>query len=108
MNRQFVDSDTGKPVEKDDEVKGYEIGSGDYVVLEPEEVASAIPESDKTLAVTAFVGCSQIDDAEVAGCMKSSSTGTACKRASKQARSNSRRAAASIGPKNSANNWLVI
>lgn len=62
VHRQFVDSATEKPVEREDQVKGYEIGSGDYVVLEPEEVAAAIPESDKTLAVTAFVGCNQIDN----------------------------------------------
>ena len=43
VHRQFVDSDTGKPVEKDDQVKGYETGSGEYVVLEPEDVAGAIP-----------------------------------------------------------------
>jgi DNA end-binding protein Ku len=38
------------------------MGSGDYVVLDPEEVAEAIPESDKTLSVEAFVGCGDIDD----------------------------------------------
>ena len=62
IRRQFIDSDTGKPVERDDQVKGYEIGSGDYVILDPEEVASAVPESDKTLSVSAFVGCDEIDD----------------------------------------------
>ena len=62
VRRQFVDSDTGKPVEKEDQVKGYEIASGDYVVLEPEEVAAAIPNSDKTLSVEAFVGRDDIDD----------------------------------------------
>ena len=62
VTRQFVDSDTGEPVEKDDQVKGYENGSGDYVVLEPDEVAAAIPESDKTLAVEAFIPCGAIDD----------------------------------------------
>jgi DNA end-binding protein Ku len=62
VRRQFVDSDTGKSVERDDQVKGYETGSGDYVVLEPEEVAAAVPHSDKTLAVDAFVRCRDIDD----------------------------------------------
>jgi DNA end-binding protein Ku len=62
VRRQFVDSDTGKTVEKDDQVKGYETGSGEYVVLEPEEVAAAVPHSDKTLAVNAFVRCRDIDD----------------------------------------------
>ena len=62
VRRQFVDSETGKPVEKEDQVKGYEIGSGDYVVLEPEEVAAAVPNSDKTLSVEAFIGRDDIDD----------------------------------------------
>lgn len=62
VHRAFVDSDTGKPVEKDDQVKGYEVSSGDYVMLEPDEVAEAVPESDKTLSVSAFIGCSDVDD----------------------------------------------
>ena len=62
VHRQFVDSDTGKPVERDDQVKGYETGSGEYVVLEPEDVAGAVPQSDKTLAVDAFIRCGDIDD----------------------------------------------
>ena len=62
VRRVFVDSDTGKPVDKDEQVKGYEVGKGDYVVLEPDEVAAAVPESDKTLSVSAFVACTDIDD----------------------------------------------
>lgn len=62
VSRQFVDSATGKAVEKDDQVKGYEVSQGDYVVLDPEEVAAAVPESDKTLSVSAFIGCGDIDD----------------------------------------------
>jgi hypothetical protein len=57
IRREFVDSETGDPVERDDQVKGYEIENGDYVVLEPEEVAAAIPDSDKTLKIEAFVPC---------------------------------------------------
>ncbi len=62
VRRQFVDSDTGKPVEREDQVKGYEVGSGEYIVLDPEEVASAVPESDKTLAVSTFIALGDIDD----------------------------------------------
>jgi DNA end-binding protein Ku len=46
VRRQFVDSDTGKPVAKEQQVKGYEVGQGDYVVLEPEDVAAAVLESN--------------------------------------------------------------
>jgi len=62
VHREFVDGETGKPVQRDDQVKGYEIGKGDYVMLEPDEVAAAVPQSDKTLAVTAFIKCGEIDD----------------------------------------------
>ena len=61
VQRQFIDSDTGKPVEREDQVKGYEVGSGEYIVLEPEEVAAAVPESDKTLAVEAFIPYDELD-----------------------------------------------
>jgi DNA end-binding protein Ku len=61
VHREFVDSETGKPVERDEQVKGYEVNR-DYVVLEPEEVSSAVPESDKTLKIEAFVPCHEIDD----------------------------------------------
>ena len=62
VRRQFVDADTGKPVEKGDQVKGYEVGDGDHVILGSEEIAAAVPESDKTLAVSTFIACKEIDD----------------------------------------------
>ncbi|NKF33976.1 Ku protein, partial [Pseudomonas sp. BGM005] len=55
VKREFIDSETGDPVEREDQVKGFEIEDGRYVVLEPEEVAAAVPESDKTLKVEAFI-----------------------------------------------------
>ena len=61
VRRQFVDQETGKPVESDEQVKGYEVGEGEYVALEPDEIAAAVPESDKTLAVAAFIRCDDID-----------------------------------------------
>jgi DNA end-binding protein Ku len=62
VHREFVDSETGELVERDEQVKGYEVENGEYVVLEPEEVASAVPDSDKTLKIEAFVPCNEIDD----------------------------------------------
>ncbi len=61
VKREFIDSETGDPVEREDQVKGYEVENGQYVVLEPEEVAAAVPESNKTLKIEAFIPCSQID-----------------------------------------------
>ncbi len=62
VHRQFVDEVSGKPVETEDQVKGYDKGDGDYVILEPDEIAAAIPESDKTLNVETFLPCDEIDD----------------------------------------------
>ncbi|PSS66107.1 Ku protein [Ensifer sp. NM-2] len=61
VKREFVDGETGDAVERDDQVKGYEMENGQYVVLEPEEMAEAVPDSDKTLKIEAFIPCSQID-----------------------------------------------
>jgi DNA end-binding protein Ku len=62
LHREFVDSETGKIVERDDQVKGYEAGENDYIALDPEEIAAAVPESDKTLEIEAFIVRDNIDD----------------------------------------------
>ncbi|MCJ8520156.1 DNA end-binding protein Ku [Pseudorhizobium tarimense] len=61
VHRQMVDADTGREVEKDDIVKGYEVASGEYVILEPDEVKAAVPQSDKTLEMETFIPCSDVD-----------------------------------------------
>ena len=61
LRRLYVDTKTDKPVEREDQVKGYETSEGQYVVLEPEEIAAAVPESDKTLRVDAFIACKRIE-----------------------------------------------
>lgn len=62
VNRIFVDGETGKPVEREEQTKGFEIENGQYVMFDPEEVAATIPESDKTLAIETFIPCSEVDD----------------------------------------------
>lgn len=61
IQRQFVDSETEKPVDGESQAKGYEVAKDEYVMLEPDEIAAAIPASDKTLSVDAFIGCDDID-----------------------------------------------
>jgi DNA end-binding protein Ku len=61
LKNALVDAGTGKPVGDADEVMGYELDSGDYVLLEAEELAAAVPESDKTLPVDRFLPCDAID-----------------------------------------------
>ena len=62
VRRVFVDPETDDVVTAEEQVKGYEVAKGEYVMLEPEEVAAAVPESDKTLDVEAFIACGDIDD----------------------------------------------
>jgi DNA end-binding protein Ku len=61
LNRVYVDEKTDKPVDKEDQVKGYETSDGSYVVLEPDEIAAAVPDSDKVLTVDACIACNRID-----------------------------------------------
>lgn len=61
VKRIYVDEDTGREVSKDEQTKGFETTSGDYILIDPEEVAAAIPDSDKTLRVQSFVECDAID-----------------------------------------------
>jgi DNA end-binding protein Ku len=62
VRREFVDAETGQTVERDDQVKGYEVAKDAYVTLEPEEIEAVIPHGDKTLSVRAFVDLAGVDD----------------------------------------------
>lgn len=62
LMREFIDSDTGEVVERDQQVKGFETGNGDYIMLDPEEIAAVVPDSDKILEAEAFIPCDEIDD----------------------------------------------
>lgn len=61
LRRVYMDEKTKKPVEAEDQVKGYEASQGKYVILEPEEIAAAVPDSDKVLTVDNFISCGQIE-----------------------------------------------
>ncbi|MBY3441800.1 Ku protein [Rhizobium laguerreae] len=62
LKREFIDSETEKVVERDQQVKGFETGNGDYIMIDPEEVAAVVPESDKMLEAEAFIRCGDVDD----------------------------------------------
>ena len=62
VRREFVDAETGKAVERDDQVKGYEVAKDEYVSVEPDEIAAIMPHGDKTLTVSAFVDLASVDD----------------------------------------------
>lgn len=61
VRRQFVDAVTGKPVESDDEVKGYEIGKDEYLLVEDDEIDALQIESTHTLDIESFVDKQDIE-----------------------------------------------
>lgn len=62
VKRQFVDAQTGEPVEADDQVKGYEIGKGAYLYVEDEELDALKLESTHTIDIESFVPRSEVDE----------------------------------------------
>jgi DNA end-binding protein Ku len=57
---QYVDAETGKPVSDDDEVKGYQRGENDYVLLEDDELEAVGLESTRTIDIDMFVDADTI------------------------------------------------
>ena len=62
LRRDFVDDATGKPVAKEEQVKGFEVDSGDYVTVTQEEIDAAIPHSTKTISLESFVHADDVDN----------------------------------------------
>lgn len=56
-----VNEKTGKEVDYDDIVKGYRAESGDYVLLEREELEEIAPGRSRTVEITDFVAAEEID-----------------------------------------------
>jgi DNA end-binding protein Ku len=55
VQSRYVDGETGKPVDDDDQVKGYEREEGNYVMLEDEELTAVALESTRTIDIDMFV-----------------------------------------------------
>src|SRR5918998_3981658 len=62
VKRQFIDPDTSEPVETDDQVKGYEVGKGSYIVVEDDELEAIRIESTHTIDIESFVPRDQVDE----------------------------------------------
>jgi DNA end-binding protein Ku len=57
----YVDAVSGKPVQKDDEVKGYQRGENDYVVLEDGELEAVQLASARTIYIETFATADSIE-----------------------------------------------
>ncbi len=61
LKQQYVDSETGRVVDREDRVKGYEVAKGDYVIVSEEELAAIEIESTHTIDIEKFVARSEVD-----------------------------------------------
>ncbi len=57
-----VDAETGDEVEAADIIKGYEVGKGEYIELQPEELEAVAIESKRTIEIDEFVPREEIDE----------------------------------------------
>jgi DNA end-binding protein Ku len=51
----------GKEISRDEIVKGYEVGPGQHVVVQPEELNSLMPKASRMIEIVSFVKMSEID-----------------------------------------------
>ena len=61
LKQQYVDSETGDLVERDERVKGYEVTKGDYIQITDDELADVQIESSHTIDIESFVPASDVD-----------------------------------------------
>src|SRR5688572_29378406 len=57
-----VDAETGREVENDDIIKGYEVSKGEYIEIEPEELEAVEIESKRVIDIDEFVPRDDIDE----------------------------------------------
>jgi DNA end-binding protein Ku len=62
VQRQYIDSETGEPVESEDQVKGYAVGKGNYILVEEEELDALKLESTHTIDIENFVPRDEVDE----------------------------------------------
>src|SRR5213078_3318140 len=57
-----VDAETGDEVDAADIIKGYQVGKGEYIEIEPEELEAIAIESKRTIEIDEFVPKKEIDE----------------------------------------------
>jgi len=57
-----VDAESGDEVDSGDIIKGYEVGKGDYIELDPEELEAVAIDSKRTIDIDEFVPKEEIDE----------------------------------------------
>ena len=59
---QKIDAESGDEVESADIIKGYQVGKGEYLKIEPEELEAIAIESKRTIEIDEFVPKKEIDE----------------------------------------------
>src|SRR5262245_66334407 len=62
LRRQMVDEQTGDTVEAEDQIKGYEVGKGEFIQMEDDELKYVQLESNHTIDIERFVRRSDVDE----------------------------------------------
>jgi DNA end-binding protein Ku len=62
VRRQFVDEQTGEPVESDEQAKGYEVAKGEYLMLDDDELKAVQIESNHTIDIEKFVPRDEVNE----------------------------------------------
>ena len=62
VRRQFVDEQSGDPVETESQIKGYEVAKGEFIQIEDDEIKSVQLESNHTIDIERFVPRGDIDE----------------------------------------------
>jgi DNA end-binding protein Ku len=67
LKQQLIDSESLEPVEKEDIGRGYEIGKGQYLQVEDDEIEKIQIETTHTIEIDSFVPRSEVDDRYLEG-----------------------------------------
>jgi DNA end-binding protein Ku len=62
LKQQLIDGESGEVVEREDIGRGYEIGKGEYLMVEDDELEKIKIESSHTIDIDSFVPRAEIDD----------------------------------------------
>lgn len=63
LRRRLVDPETEQAVETSDQVKGFEVGKNEYLVMEEDELDTVAISSNHTIDIETFVPRTEIDEA---------------------------------------------
>ena len=61
LRQQMIDAETGKVVERDETIMGYEFEKGKYVKVEPEEIEALKIESSEIITIERIVKAAEVD-----------------------------------------------